>query len=91
MLGTGIELGTHSVSLPEVAESSMASYSSNNFGLHVPVWAGLELRPFCSLALSARAARGFSLHSDVGSYNSVTFSAALWATDGCSPESFGIQ
>jgi len=89
LLGSGIEFNIFSLDLAE-AESNF-SYSSSGLGLHAPVWAGLEVRPICSLSLTARAAHGFSLLSDVGSYNSATVSLALYASDGCGDSDFGIQ
>jgi hypothetical protein len=89
MLGSGIEFNVVSIDFAE-AEDNFA-YTSSNLGLHAPIWAGIELRPTCGLAFTARVAQGFSLMSDVSSYRSVSASLALFRTFGCSEEDFGIR
>jgi len=89
LLGSGFDLNIVSVDTAE-AEPNFG-YTSSNLGLHVPVWAGLELRPTCGLALTARATHGFALGSDVGTYNAATASLAIYSAMGCSDEDFGIQ
>ena len=89
MLGSGFEMNVVSLDFAE-ADSNFGS-SSSTLGLHAPIWAGVEVRPFCALGLSARAAHGFGIVSDIGSYNSVIASVALLNAIGCSSEDFGVQ
>jgi hypothetical protein len=89
LLGSGFDFNILAVDTAE-AEPNFG-YTSSSLGIHVPVWAGLEFRPTCGLALSARATHGFSLGSDVGSYNAANASLALYSAIGCSDEDFGIQ
>ena len=89
LLGSGFDLNIVHVDTAE-AEPNF-DYASSDLGLHVPVWAGLEFRPTCGLALSARATHGISITSDVGSYNAATASLAVYSAMGCSEEDFGIQ
>ncbi len=89
MLGTGIEFNVLSVDVAEAEPNFFAPGST--LGVHVPVWAGLEFRPWCSLAIGAQVSRGFGLFSDVGNYQAASVSASWIAAAGCSDEDFGIQ
>lgn len=89
LLGSGFEMNIVSSDVAE-AEPNFG-YTSSGLGLHVPVWAGIEMRPTCGLGFTVRAAHGFGLTSAVGSYNAVTASLALYAASGCSSEDYGIQ
>lgn len=89
LLGTGFEMNILSADVGDAEENF--GYVGSSLGVHVPVWAGLEVRPICNLGFMARGAHGFSLGSDVGSYNSVVASVALYSAMGCSSEDYGIQ
>lgn len=89
MLGSGFEMNIGSVDVAE-ADANFGT-TSPGFGLHVPVWLGLEARPLCNLAVTARGARGFALTSALGPYVGGTVSLTYVGTAGCHDEDYGFQ
>lgn len=88
LLGTGLEFNILKADTAE-AEPNFG-FTHSGLGFHLPIWAGVEVRPTCGLALVARAAHGFGF-GDVGSYNEANVSLAVFSAVGCSDSDFGFQ
>jgi len=89
LLGSGFEFNILHVDTAE-AEPNFGT-APTGLGLHLPIWAGLELRPTCSVALSVRGSHGFGFGGEVGSYNEANVSLAFFSAAGCSDADFGFQ
>ena len=88
LLGTGFEMDIIKL---DAGKASGNVSSTGDLGFHVPVILGLEARPFCQLALTARGSRGFSLSDAMSNYYGATVSLAYLGSVACSGDDFGIQ